>query len=337
MMGNGAGKAVSAAVSTATREEVSQTIASLSPEGRAKISQALDPLFVTPRCEKKKVEVDGKQMAYIEIGEGDPIVFIHGNPTSSYMWRNVIPHCKHLGRVIAPDLIGMGDSDKLDNPGPTSYLVPEQMHYLDGLLEALGVIKNVTFVVHSWGGVLGSSWAERHRDAMKGFALMEFPMSPDATSFFSEQMQKGFKFMKTEKGEEMVLQGNIMIESTIPGGVMRKLSEEEHGEYRRPFLEPGESRRPIYSFVSSIPVEGKPEDVHKLQSDIFSWIKDTDMPVLFVRGDPGSSVTPEEADVIRGFRKVTEEVVRGKHLLTEDSPQEIGTAISKWYETLERK
>lgn len=333
MMGSGTGKAVSAAISTATQEEVGQAISNLSPEGRAKMIQAVDPVFNTPIYEKKKVEVDGKQMAYIEIGEGDPIVFIHGNPTSSYMWRNVIPYCKHLGRVIAPDLIGMGDSDKLDNPGPKSYLVPEQIRYLDGLLEALGVTEKVTFVVHSWGGVLGGSWAERHRDAMKGFALMEVPLSPDATSFFSEQMQKGFKFMKSEKGEEMVLQNNIMIESTIPGGVMRKLSEEEHDEYRRPFLEPGESRRPIYSFVSSVPFEGKPEDVHNMQSDIFSWIKDADMPILFIRGDPGSSVTPEEAGIIRGFRKVTEEVVKGKHLLTEDSPREIGTAILKWYGT----
>eukprot|EP00413_Alexandrium_margalefii_P040593 CAMPEP_0204592006 /NCGR_PEP_ID=MMETSP0661-20131031/50687_1 /ASSEMBLY_ACC=CAM_ASM_000606 /TAXON_ID=109239 /ORGANISM="Alexandrium margalefi, Strain AMGDE01CS-322" /LENGTH=337 /DNA_ID=CAMNT_0051602181 /DNA_START=70 /DNA_END=1083 /DNA_ORIENTATION=+ len=323
-----------AAISAVTQEDLNLAMANLSPEERTKLCSALDTMFAKCRYGKKKVLVHGKHMAYIEIGEGDPIVLIHGNPTSSYMWRNVIPFCEKLGRVIAPDLIGMGDSDKLDNPGPESYQMHEQMQYLDGLLEALSIKENVTFVVHSWGGVLGGSWAERHRDAMKGFVAMETVFSPEAFITFSESMQAGFKMFKTQKGEDMVLQRNIMVEHALPEGVVRKLSEEEHNEYRRPFLEPGESRRPILSFVRSVPVKGEPAAVHKMQTDILAWFKTTEMPVLFIKGDPGSSVTPEEADVIRSFKKVTEEAVKGKHLLTEDAPDEIGTAIANWYCTL---
>merc|ERR1712107_132866 len=149
--------------------------------------------------------------------------------------------------------------------------------------------------------MLGASWAERHRDAMKGFALMESPLSPDASNFFPEQMKAGMKMLKTEKGEQMVLQMNMMIESAIPSGIMRTLSEQEHSEYRRPFIEPGESRRPLYSFVSSIPMDCEPADVYSMQHQTFSWIQTAEMPILFIRGDPGSSVTKEEADVVRQF------------------------------------
>lgn len=329
-----ASAAVKDLAAKATQEEANQAIAALSPEERSKLIAAFELLFSKCRYEKKMVEVKGKNMAYIEIGKGDPIVFVHGNPTYSYMWRNVIPHCEQLGRIIVPDLIGMGDSDKLDNSGPGSYLVPEQIEYFDGFLEAVGVKQKVTFVVHSWGGVIGASWAERHKDQMKGFAFMEAPLSPDTTSGFSDEKKAGFKAFKSEKGEEMILQQNFMIEGAIPKNVMRKLSEEEHNEYRRPFLEPGEGRRAMHSFVASVPIDGEPEAVYKIQTTTFEWLKTTELPKLFINGDPGSSVTPEEVELVRGMKKITEEVVKGTHLLTEDSPDEIGTALVKWYGTL---
>lgn len=303
-------------------------------DGEAAPSAATAAAQDSSNYSKKRVLVNDINMAYIEVGEGDPVVLLHGNPTSSFMWRKVIPHCAKLGRVLAPDLVGMGDSDKLPDSGPGSYSVAEQMRYLEGFLDAVGVTENVTLVVHSWGGVLGSSWACGHEGAMKGFALLESPLSPDASDHFPEQMRGAFQMLKSEKGEALVMgEANMMIESALPSGVVRELGAEEHNAYRRPFAQAGESRRPIYSFVSSVPMGGEPADVVKMQADALGWMKTSEMPILFIRGDPGSSMTENECGMIRGLKNVTEVVVKGKHLLTEDSPDEIGAAIAEWYAT----
>jgi len=285
--------------------------------------------------EKKRITVLGKEMAYLEAGEGDPIVFVHGNPTSSYMWRGVLPLCQGSGRCIALDLIGMGDSKKILEGGPERYSVSEQSRYFDALLDQLEVKDKVTFVVHSWGGVLASHWAVRNRDAMKGYCFMESPLSHFPTwESVPEHLRGGFQAMRTEQGEKLILEMNMMIERGIQSGCERELSAAELDEYRRPFLEAGEGRRPILSFVRSVPVEGEPADVCEMMNSATEWLGVAPLPKLLVLGDPGSSMTADEIASIRSWPGLTEVTVKGKHLLPEDSPDEIGKAISEWYQLL---
>ncbi|HKW34629.1 MAG TPA: haloalkane dehalogenase [Candidatus Acidoferrum sp.] len=191
--------------------------------------------------QKQRRRILGREMAYVEVGEGDPIVLLHGNPTSSYLWRNVLPHLKPLGRCIAPDLIGMGDSDKLPNSGPGSYRFVEHRRYLDALLEALDVRERVTLVVHDWGSALGFDWANRHREAVKGIAYMEAIVRPQGWDHWDIMNMRPFlQALRSEAGEEMVLQDNFFVEKILPGAILRTLSAEEMAEYRRPFPEPGE-------------------------------------------------------------------------------------------------
>lgn len=200
----------------------------------------------TFRYEKSYKSIHGKPMAYVDIGEGDPIVFLHGNPTSSYIWRNVMPYLGGLGRLIAPDLIGMGDSDKLSDSGPGSYTFVEHRRYLFALLEELGVQENVTLVIHDWGSALGFHWARQNPDKVKGIAFMEALVTPmPSWEVFPESARDTFQAFRSPAGEDMVLQGNAFIEGVLPNGILRKLSNEEMTEYRRPYLAPGESRRPI--------------------------------------------------------------------------------------------
>ena len=212
---------------------------------------------------KKSVTVKGKTMTYVELGDpaGDPIVFLHGNPTSSYLWRNVMPHLATQGRCIAPDLIGMGDSDKLDNVGPDSYRFVEHRDYLDGFFEALGINQNVTLVIHDWGSALGFDWANRHRDAMKAIAYMEGIVRPVNWSEWSKDATPVFQGFRSPAGEDMVLEKNIFVERVLPGSVLRGLTEDEMKVYRRPFEKAGEDRRPTLTWPRQIPIAGEPADV----------------------------------------------------------------------------
>src|SRR3984885_10915643 len=211
--------------------------------------------------QKQRRPVLGREMAYVEVGEGDPIVLLHGNPTSSYLWRNVLPHLQPLGRCIAPDLIGMGDSDKLSDSGPGSYRFVEHRRYLDALLEALDVRERVTFVIHDWGSALGFHWANRHRDAVKGIAYMEAIVRPLKYEEWHPQSVNLFKALRSPAGDDMILQKNIFVERILPGSVLRKLSDEEMATYRKPFVEPGESRRPTLTWPRQIPFDDGPADV----------------------------------------------------------------------------
>ncbi len=212
-------------------------------------------ILPTQRYEKKHIEVNGQSMAYAEVGEGDPIVFIHGNPTSSYLWRNVMPHVEDLGRLIAPDLIGMGDSDKLEASGPDRYRFVEQRAFLDQLLETLGVSHNVTFVVHDWGSALGFDWANRHRDQVKGIAFMESLVQPLTWEDWPDSVRSLFQGFRSPQGEKMILEQNIFVEQVLPGAILRDLSEEEMAVYRRPYRQPGEGRRPTLTWPREIPIE----------------------------------------------------------------------------------
>ncbi|NNL64958.1 MAG: haloalkane dehalogenase, partial [Myxococcales bacterium] len=213
------------------------------------------------RYEKKSANVLGREMAYVEVGQGDPIVFLHGNPTSSYLWRNVIPHLADQGRCIAPDLIGMGDSEKLPDSGPDRYRFVEHREHLDALLAALGVERNVTLVIHDWGSALGFDWANRHRGAMLGIAYMEAIVKPMSWAQWPDAARALFQTFRSPEGETVVLEKNVFVENVLPGSVLRGLTDAEMAVYRRPYREPGESRRPTLTWPRQIPIEGEPADV----------------------------------------------------------------------------
>ncbi len=282
------------------------------------------------RYEKRTAEVLGRTMSYVEVGAGDPIVFLHGNPTSSYLWRNVIPHCEGLGRCLAPDLIGMGDSDKLEPSGPDRYRFVEHRSYLDALLESLGVQENVTLVVHDWGSALGFDWANRHRDAVRGIAYMEAIVRPVSWDDWPEAAKGVFQAFRSPAGEAMVLENNVFVERVLPGSIQRKLTEEEMAVYRRPFREPGEGRRPTLTWPREIPIDGEPADVVEIAASYADWLAGSDVPKLFVNADPGAILIGEQREFCRGWPNQTEVTVSGIHFIQEDSPDEIGSALARW-------
>lgn len=284
---------------------------------------------------KKTATVHGRTMAYVERGRGDAIVFLHGNPTSSYLWRNIIPHLEGLGRCIAPDLIGMGDSDKLDDSGPERYRFVEHRHYLDALLEQLDLGDRVTLVIHDWGSALGFDWARRHPDRVKGIAYMEAIVRPLSWAEWPESIKPIFQGFRSEAGEEMVLEKNLFVERVLPGSVLRGLTEEEMAVYRRPFAEPGEARRPTLTWPRQIPLDGEPADVHEIASDYARWMAENDLPKLFVNAEPGAILTGPVRESCRRWRNQTEVTVPGSHFIQEDSPEAIGEAIAEWYRRTE--
>ncbi len=289
---------------------------------------------VTERYPKHFATVLGKQMAYVEAGEGDPIVFLHGNPTSSYLWRNVIPHVEHLGRCIAPDLIGMGDSDKLDDVGPGSYRLVEHRRYLDALLETLGVRDRVTFVVHDWGSALGFDWANRNRDAVRGLAYMEAIVRSIRWDDFPDEARSVFEGFRSPAGEEMVLTKNIFVERVLPSSVLRGLTEPEMDVYRRPYLEPGESRRPTLTWPREIPLDGEPADVVAIVDAYAAWLQEADVPKLFVDASPGAILRGAQRAFCLSWPNQETVTVPGTHFIQEDSPDLIGRALADWVSRL---
>jgi haloalkane dehalogenase len=287
--------------------------------------------------QKKRRRVLGREMAYVEVGEGDPIVFLHGNPTSSYLWRNVLPHLQSRGRCIAPDLIGMGDSDKLPDSGPTSYRFVEHRRYLDALLDALGVRERVTLVIHDWGSALGFDWANRHREAMKGIAFMEAIVGPQHWDHWDKfGMRSALQALRSEAGEEMVLRDNFFVEQILPKAIVRALSAEEMAQYRRPFAEPGEGRRPTLTWPREIPIEGEPADVAEIAAAYADWLATSNVPKLWLKSEPGGILAGDAlVKFVRGLPALTEMTVRGIHFVQEDSPDEIGRGIADWMSKLE--
>jgi haloalkane dehalogenase len=283
--------------------------------------------------EKKRQRVLGLEMAYVEVGSGDPIVFLHGNPTSSYLWRNLLPYAQNLGRCIVPDLIGMGDSEKLPDSGPDSYTFVQNRHYLDALLDQLGVRERVTFVVHDWGSALGFDWSYRHPEAVKGIAYMEAIIQPRSWSGIPEKGRMIFQALRSAEGEQMVLEHNSFIENNLPLGILRKLTEEEMAEYRRPFLQPGEGRRPTLTWPRQLPFDGEPADVTDIVTTYGEWLAQSPIPKLFVNCEPGT-LPSNQVDFCRTWPAQTEITVRGRHYPQEDSPAEIGIALATWLKNL---
>src|SRR5437867_5964806 len=285
---------------------------------------------------KKTADVLGSTMAYVERGSGDPIVLLHGNPTSSYLWRDVIPHLEPLGRCLAPDLIGMGDSDKLEESGPGRYTFVEHRRYVDGLLDQLGVGRNVTFVVHDWGSALGFDWARRHPDRVRALVYMEAIVRPMSWAEWPEAARKVFQAMRSPAGEEMVLQKNVFVERILPASVLRGLTNEEMDKYREPFRQAGESRRPTLTWPREIPIDGEPADVAAIVSAYGEWLSTTPLPKLFVNAQPGSILVGAQRDFCRRWPNQQEVTVRGSHFVQEDSPAEIGRAIAAFLRRLPR-
>ncbi|MCH7741314.1 MAG: haloalkane dehalogenase [Proteobacteria bacterium] len=283
---------------------------------------------------KKTIEILGKKMAYVEEGEGDAIVFLHGNPTSSYLWRNIIPYLTGLGRCIAPDLIGMGDSDKLTDSGPDRYTFVEHRDYLDELLYKLDVTDKVVLVIHDWGSALGFDWANRHQEAMQGIAYMEAIVKPLEWSEWPESATGIFRGLRSEAGDDMILEKNLFVETILPGSIIRDLSEEEMAVYRQPFINAGEDRRPTLTWPRQIPLGGEPADVVQIVADYAEWLSGSDLPKLLVSAEPGAILTGPALEFVRTWPNQKEVKVTGNHFLQEDSPDEIGAAVAEFVREL---
>jgi haloalkane dehalogenase len=291
-------------------------------------------MMINTKPRKKFITVNNKKMSYIEMGHGDPIVFQHGNPTSSYLWRNIMPHLSKQGRCIAIDLIGMGDSEKLDQSGPNKYLYEEQREYLFKAWEQLEVNKNVTLVIHDWGSALGFDWAFLNPSAVRGIVYMEALVRPVKWSEWPDSATNIFKAFRSNAGEELILNKNFFVEGVLPNSIIRELNPEEMAIYREPFLRPGEDRRPTLSWPREIPIDGSPGNVNKIVSRYAKWLEKSDIPKLFINAEPGSILVGKQREYCRTWKNQTEVTVPGKHFLQEDSANEIGENISKWLRKL---
>jgi len=280
---------------------------------------------------KKTVDVFGSRMAYHERGQGAPVLFLHGNPTSSYLWRDVIGELEGRGRLIAPDLIGMGDSAKLDNAGPDTYRFVTHRKYLDAFIETvIGPRETILFVIHDWGSALGFDWANRHRDRVRGIAYMEAIVRPIAGwEEWSAAATPIFQGFRSEKGESMILDRNMFVERVLPGSVLRKLSDAEMAEYRKPFLS-REDRWPTLTWPRQIPIAGEPTEVVAVVADYAKWMAGNDIPKLFVNADPGAILIGPVREFCRTWKNQAEVTVPGSHFIQEDSASAIGKAIAEW-------
>ncbi len=284
---------------------------------------------------KKRISINGKHLAYTESGSGDPIVFLHGNPTSSYLWRNITPYLESQGRCVCIDLIGMGDSDKLDNPDENSYRFEEHYHYINTAIESLTNGKNITFILHDWGSALGFNWCYHNPESVKGIAYMEAIVKELTWDDWRDEAKGIFQGFRSDAGESLVLEKNYFVERVLPGSIIRKLSEEEMEEYRRPFINEGEDRRPTLSWPREIPINNHPENVCAIVNRYAEWMQTNDLPKLFINAEPGAITTGRIRDFCRSWKNQTEITVKGIHFIQEDSPDEIGNAISSWYKNIE--
>jgi haloalkane dehalogenase len=286
---------------------------------------------------KRRLDVgDGLKIAYVEEGDGPTVVLLHGNPTSSYLWRKVIPPIAAAGhRCVAPDLIGMGDSDQLPDSGPDRYTFSEHCLYLEAFLDAVVPDDGVALVLHDWGSGLGFDWAHRHPERVTGIAYMEALVRPVSWDEWPESARGIFQAMRSEKGEELVLERNVFVERILPASVLGDLDDEVMAEYRRPYLEPGESRRPTLTWPRQIPIDGEPEDVHAVVEYYADWLTRTAIPKLFVNAEPGSILVGAQREFCRTWPNQQEVTVPGVHFVQEDSGPEIGTAVAGWLDSLD--
>ena len=283
---------------------------------------------------RHRVDCAGVEMAHIDTGgttSGESVVFLHGNPTSSYLWRNVIPHVAPVARCLAPDLVGMGESGKTRDG---SYRFVDHRRHLDAWFDAVIPASPVTLVVHDWGSALGFDWARRHPDRIRGLAYMEALVRPLTWDEWPEAARRVFQGFRSPAGEEMVLTNNVFVERVLPGSTLNGVSDEAMQVYRRPYLEPGESRRPTLSWPRDIPIDGEPADVVEIVGEYADWLSRSDIPKLFVNADPGAILTGPQREFCRSWPNQHEVTVPGVHFIQEDSPAQTGQAIAEWYRGL---
>ena len=283
---------------------------------------------------KKYIDVSGKQIAYVEMGEGDPIIFQHGNPTSSYLWRNILPQLQSLGRCIAMDLIGMGDSEKLKDAGSMTYSYATHKKYFDGFLDELGVKNNATLIIHDWGSALGFDWAQNNSEKVKAICYMEGIVQSMKWEDWNEDARGIFQGFRSPAGEEMILEKNLFIEAVLPGSILRKLSDEEMNEYRRPFKDK-KSRQPTLDWPRQIPLENEPQEICKIVDSYSQWMAKNDLPKLFINAEPGAILICKQREFCRTWKNQKEVTVKGSHFIQEDSPNEIGSAIFDWLKDID--
>ena len=279
---------------------------------------------------KKFLEIHGKKMAYIDEGQGDPTVFLHGNPTSSYLWRNIIPYAEEVGRVIAPDLIGMGDSEKLDDSGPEKYTFLEHSKFLYKLLDELD-LDNVSLVIHDWGSALGFNWAKINPSKIKSITYMEAIVCPiDSWEEWPEIARKTFQLFRSDAGEELILEKNYFVERVLSGDTRLEMDSEEMQTYLKPFFNPGEDRRPTLTWPRQIPIAGEPREVVKIVQEYEVFLGNSDIPKLFVNAEPGSILVGKQRERARLWPNQKEVTVKGGHFIQEISPNEIGKYLKEF-------
>ena len=287
------------------------------------------PLDPHPR---RRVQVLDTEMSYVDTGVGRLVVFLHGNPTSSYLWRNIIAEVKGAARCLAPDLIGMGRSGRAPSG---SYRLVDHARYLDAWFDAVGLEEKVILVGHDWGSALAFHWANRNRDRVGGIVYMEAIVQSLTWDQWPDAATRIFQGFRSDSGEEMILDNNVFVERVLPGSIIRDLSEQEMSVYREPYLDPGESRRPTLTWPREIPLDGQPEDVVKIVDEYSEWLSEADLPKLFINADPGAILTGTQRDFCRTWANQTEVTVKGVHFIQEDSPEEIGQAIVQWLGDIE--
>ncbi len=303
-------------------------------EGAQPMSQGASSIEISADFpfESHYIEVHGSKLHYVDEGSGDPILFLHGNPTSSYLWRNIIPHVTPVGRAIALDLIGMGKSDKPD----IEYRFFDHVKYVEGFIEEMG-LENITFVIHDWGSALGFHYASRHEGNVKGLAFMEAIIAPvPSWEAFPEAARELFQSFRTpEVGWELIVNQNVFVEQLLPGAVVRALTEGEMNYYREPYPDPA-SRKPVWRWPNEIPIEGEPQDVMEAVGRYNAWLQQTELPKLLFHATPGTLIQEPMLEWLRANVKNLEmvDVGQGIHFIQEDNPHLIGSELARWYGSL---
>ena len=283
---------------------------------------------------KKYKEILGKKMAYLDSGEGQSIVFLHGNPASSFLWRNITPAVEGMGRIVVPDLIGMGDSEKLEGVDNSDYQYHGQYKYLSNLLDSLDLGNEVNLVIHDWGSAMGFQYARENSERIKSITFMEAIVAPLSWDDWPENARNIFQLMRSEAGEELVLEKNIFVERILLNDSADGFSEEEKAEYIRPFKEAGEDRRPTLTWPRQIPVDGEPQAVIDEVIKNGEFHKNSNIPKLFINADPGSILTGKQREFVRSWNNLKETTVKGNHFIQEHSPSEIGEALKNFLQNL---
>tara|TARA_B100000674_G_scaffold370399_1_gene312786 strand:+ start:201 stop:1064 length:864 start_codon:yes stop_codon:yes gene_type:complete len=283
---------------------------------------------------KKFKKVRNKKMAYVDEGNGDTFLFLHGNPTSSYLWRNIAPHVEDLGRVVIPDLIGMGDSEKLDGVDNEGYKYHGQYSYLRELLDQLDIGNDVHLIIHDWGSAMGFQFARENPDRIKSITFMEAIVMPLTWEQWPDAATKIFGLFRSEAGEELILEKNFFVERILLADSATGYSEDERKEYLKPFLNPGEDRRPTLTWPRQIPLDGEPDLVVEEVRKNAEFHKNSEIPKLFVNADPGSILVGDQREFVRSWKNQTEITVKGNHFVQEDSAEEIGKALRNFVQDI---